>query len=158
VSHEVGYMERTRAWYRALGYDRDYVWARYDDVPFAPLAKPLAECTVALVTTATPFAADGSPAVPKQVLSKPVDPPPERLFTDDLSWDKKATHTDDPESFLPITALESLARDGRIGAAAPRFHTVPTEYSQRRTVEEDAPEVLRRCREDAVDVALLVPL
>jgi len=35
---------------------------------------------------------------------------------------------------------------------------VPTDYSQRRTIEQDAPEVLARCREDAADVALLVPL
>ena len=32
----VSYMERTRQYYRALGYEQDYVWARFDDVPFAP--------------------------------------------------------------------------------------------------------------------------
>jgi len=35
---------------------------------------------------------------------------------------------------------------------------VPTEYSQRRTTERDAPEILRRCREDGVEAALLAPL
>jgi hypothetical protein len=35
---------------------------------------------------------------------------------------------------------------------------VPTEYSQRATSERDAPEILRRCREDGADAALLVPL
>jgi hypothetical protein len=35
---------------------------------------------------------------------------------------------------------------------------VPTEYSQRLTTAEDAPEVLRRCLEDQVDAAILVPL
>ena len=49
-------------------------------------------------------------------------------------------------------------RQGRIGSLAPRCHGVPTEYSQRRTTEEDAPEVLRLCREDGVDAAILVPL
>ena len=39
----VSYMERTREYYRALGYEKDYVWAHYDDVPFARLAKPLRE-------------------------------------------------------------------------------------------------------------------
>ena len=48
--------------------------------------------------------------------------------------------------------------EGRKGALAERFHGVPTDYSQRRTCEEDAPEILRRCREDGVDVVLLVPL
>ena len=49
-------------------------------------------------------------------------------------------------------------RAGRIGSLAARFHGVPTEYSQRRTIEQDGPEILRRCREDEVDAALLVPL
>jgi hypothetical protein len=35
---------------------------------------------------------------------------------------------------------------------------VPTEYSQRRTREQDAPEILRRSREDGADAALLVPM
>jgi hypothetical protein len=35
---------------------------------------------------------------------------------------------------------------------------VPTEYSQRRTLEIDAPDLLTRLREDETDVALLVPL
>ncbi len=45
-----------------------------------------------------------------------------------------------------------------MGSLAARFHGVPTDYSQRRTLENDAPEILERCREDGVDVALLVPL
>jgi hypothetical protein len=94
----------------------------------------------------------------KQVWSGPTRTPPERLFTDDLAWDKEATHTRDVESFLPIRRLQELAAQGRIGSVAPRFHGVPTDYSQRRTLEQDAPEILARCREDLVDVALLVPL
>ena len=94
----------------------------------------------------------------KQVWSGPTDAPPERLFTDDLAWDKEATHTRDVESFLPIRRLQELASAGRIGRVAKRFHGVPTDYSQRRTIEQDAPQILERCREDGVDVALLVPL
>ena len=155
---DVRYIERTRAWYRALGYERDYVWARFEDVPFAPLRKPLAQCTVALIGTATPLDDEGGPVLPKRVYSRLTATPPEQLYTQDLAWDKDATHTKDRESFLPITRLRELAAEGRIGALAPRFHGVPTEYSQRRTDDVDAPEVLRRCREDGVDVALLVPL
>ena len=36
----VTYMERTRKYYRALGYGQDYVWSHYDDVPFARLNRP----------------------------------------------------------------------------------------------------------------------
>jgi hypothetical protein len=158
----VSYIDRTREYYGAQGYDRPYAWARHTDAPFAPLAKPLAQCRVAVVTTASPWRedkpVDGVLRGAKQVWSGPADTPPTRLYTDDLAWDKQATHTRDVESFLPLTRLAELAAEGRIGGLAARFHGVPTDYSQRRTLEQDAPEILSRCRADGVDVALLVPL
>src|SRR5215470_7497913 len=48
----IGYMERTRLYYRALGYDNDYAWAHFPEVPFTPLGRPLAETRIGLVTTA----------------------------------------------------------------------------------------------------------
>jgi len=158
----VSYIDRTREFYAAQGYDKPYRWARNTDVPFARLPRPLSQCRVTLVTTASPFTTarpkDGVLRGEKEVWSGPTDEPPKRLYTDDLAWDKEATHTDDVESFLPIERLREHAAAGRIGGLAARFHGVPTDYSQRRTVEIDAPEILRRCREDAVDVALLIPL
>ena len=158
----VSYIDRTREFYAAHGYENPYRWAHFDEVPFARLAKPLSECRVALVTTASVHRdqspKDGVLRGAKQVWSGPTDAPPKRLYTDDVAWDKEATHTDDVDSFLPIHPLEALVAAGRIGSLAPRFHGVPTDYSQRRTIEQDAPEILGRCREDGVDVALLVPL
>jgi len=46
---------------------------------------------------------------------------------------------------------------GRIGALGPRLHGAPTNRSHRVTTEIDCPELLRRCREDGVDAAVLVP-
>ena len=48
---------------------------------------------------------------------------------------------------------------GRAASArvAPRFHGAPTNRSHRVTIETDAPEILRRCREDGADAAILVP-
>ena len=152
----VAYMARTRAYYEAQGFERPYLYAHHDEAPFAALPKPLAECTVGLVTTASVY--PRQPLEPRRVESAPVDPAPSRLYTSDLSWDKGATHTDDVESFCPIAALSALAREGVIGALTPRFHCAPTEYSQRATREHDAPEILRRLEEDGCDVALLVPL
>ena len=158
----VSYIDRTREYYAAQGYGAPYAWARHREAPFAPLPKPLAECRVGLVTTASPWSGqevvDGVLRGTKQVYSAPVDPMPERLFTDDLSWDKESTHTEDVASFLPIPQLERLESEGRIGSLAPRFHGVPTDYSQRRTTETDAPQILARLHEDQVDVALLVPI
>src|SRR5258706_8496753 len=51
----IPYMRRTRDYYGALGYGAPYRWAHFADVPFQPLAVPLARCRIALVTTAAPF-------------------------------------------------------------------------------------------------------
>ena len=156
MSQPVAYMERTRRYYAAQGFEKAYAWAHFDDAPFAPLAKPLADCTLALVTTAARYEREESD--PRYVDSGSVSSPPQRLYADDLSWDKNATHLDDRGSYLPIEPLRELVAEGRLGALAPRFHCAPTEYSQRRTRQADAPEVLKRCREDGADIALLVPL
>ena len=158
----VSYIDRTRDLYSAQGYPNPYQWAHFDEVPFARLAKPLSECRITLITTASPFreeyVTEADLPIPKEVSSGSTASPPDRLFTDDLAWDKETTHTDDLDSFFPIHRLQELVDAGRIGGLATRYHGVPTEYSQRRTIERDAPEISRRCREDKVDVALLVPL
>lgn len=158
----VSYIDRTREFYLAQGYTNPYQWAHFDEVPFSPLPKPLAECRLTLITTASPMREEaGSEAglpMPKEVSSGSTTEPPARLYTADLAWDKEATHTDDLDSFFPIHRLHEQVASGRVGSLAARYHGAPTEYSQRRTMEQDAPEILRRCREDGVDVALLVPL
>jgi D-proline reductase (dithiol) PrdB len=154
----VRYMERTREYYRALGYTKDYVWANFDDVPFSRLTKPLREARIGLVVTAHP--ADKSNHDAKGVRhawTGNADPLP-TLNTDNLAWDRESTHTEDRESYLPIEALKSLAREGVIGGLAARFHGAPTGYSHRKTNEVDAPEILARLREDRVDAVLLSPL
>ena len=47
----VRYIDRTKAYYKAEGYEKPYQWANFDTVPFTPLKKPLAESRVALVST-----------------------------------------------------------------------------------------------------------
>jgi hypothetical protein len=150
----VSYMERTRHYYRALGYANDYVWATFNDVPFTSPPKPLSDLRIALITTASPPAFDGV----KRVWSGAVSPPPEKLFTDNVAWDKESTHTDDRGSFLPLEAAFELAAEGIVGGLTPRFHGVPTEYSQRKTTINDAPEILTRVRQDGADAAILCPL
>ncbi len=54
----IPYMQRTRDYYLALGYDNPYRWAHFADVPFTPLTKPLAQARLALITTAAPYRPD----------------------------------------------------------------------------------------------------
>ena len=154
----VQYMERSRLYYEAQGFETPYTWAHFDEVPFTPLplSRPLADATLALLTTSS--LVDRAATDPREVASGSSLTPPARLYANDLAWDKHATHLDDLGSYFPIDHLMDLVAQGRIGRLAERFHCVPTEYSQRRTMTADAPELLRRCREDDVDVALLVPL
>lgn len=152
----VGYMQRTRDYYRALGYSTDYTWAHNTDVPFTALSRPLSELRLALITTSSP-AGTTSKDTPK-VWSADSAQIPTAMYTDNLAWDKETTHTNDTESFLPLQALHTLVANGELGSLAPRYHGVPTEYSQRQTLNEDAPAILDRVIADKADIALLVPL
>lgn len=151
----VEYIKRSHAYYRAQGFDKDYRYAQHDDAPFVPLAKPLENITLGLVTTASTY--PRASLEPRKVDSGELTDDVE-LFATDLSWDKEATHLDDLNSFFPLATLRALVDEGRLGALPQRFHCLPTEYSHRSTLEHDAPEIHRRLVEDGADAALLVPL
>jgi len=153
-------MDRSRVFYAAKGYERPYEWAAHDSVPFTPAARPLAVSRVAVVTTSFLHSDDqpaGSDTSVKTVYSHPVESRPGRMFTADLSWDKQATHTDDPETFLPLTRLQEFVESERLGSLNRRFFGVPTEYSQRKSLL-DADVIAGWCAEDSVDAVVLVPL
>jgi len=151
----VSYIDKSREYYLARGHANPYRWAHYEDAPFAALEKPLSKCRVGLVTTS---ALNEEAAKLNGVYAAQADPPPVVMYTDHRSWDKKATHTRDVESFLPIRRVSEFANEGRIGSLSPRFYGAPTQFSQRLTIEEHAPAILELCRSDNVDVVLLVPL
>jgi len=159
------YMQRTRDYYQALGFGA-YRWAHYADTPFTPLAKPLAQSRLALITTAAPYQPDKGDQGPGakynaaakfyKTFSESSETIPD-LRISHVGYDRKHTHAEDPNTWLPLKQLQLAVKAGRIGALTPRFHGAPTNRSQRVTLETDAPEILARCREDGADVALLVP-
>ena len=162
----VRYIEKTREYYLAEGYEKPYEWAHFDGVPFARLRKPLAGCRVGLVTTSdvavlseTGERERGDAAtLVGNVYSIPFDVAPEQLYSRSEHYDRYATTLDDVNAYCPVTRLRELVAERRIGALAAHFQGVYTSYSQRVTMERDAPEVLRRCREGGVDVVLLTPV
>lgn len=158
----VSYIDKSREYYLAQGFGNPYRWAYNAEIPFTPLAKPLSESRIGVITTTSLWTGqdhlDLVDRPPKHAYAAPCDPLPARMFTMDLAWDKEATNTDDLGSFLPVTALKKLADEGRIRDVSPRFYGVPTEYSQRKTNSQDAPAVLEYLREDGVDATLLVGL
>ena len=152
----VSYIERTRRFYEAQGFDTAYQYAAHTDTPFHPLQKPLSQSRLAVITTASRYFRED--LEPRKVDYGDASQLPERMFADDLSWDKEATHLQDVNSFLPLASLNELVKQGVVGSLAAEFICAPTEYSQRATREQDAPEILRALQADKVDVALLVPL
>ncbi|MCE2517984.1 MAG: glycine reductase [Alphaproteobacteria bacterium] len=166
MSLPLPYMERTRAYYLALGYDNPYQWAAHDDVPFAPLLMPLNKARVAIVTTAAPFkpgAGDQGPHAPYNAAAKfydvykaPVDPLPD-LRVSHVAIDRAHTSAEDTDTYLPITALRRASARGVVGAMAEAVVGLPTNRSQRTTREVDAPKVEALLASLAVDAAILVP-
>ena len=158
----VRYIEKTREYYLGEGYSVPYRWAHFDDVPFTPLARPLAECRAGLVTTSEMVIRgheadlahiEDDPTRP--TYSLPMATPVAELYSRKASYDKHATTLDDVDAYLPLTHLRQLVAERRIGGLAPRFQVVHSQYSQRKTLAVDAPRILAQLREDRVDVAVL---
>jgi D-proline reductase (dithiol) PrdB len=161
----IPYIQRTRDYYQALGF-APYRWAHFTDVPFAPLRTPLAQMRLALITTAAPYqpgVGDQGPGAKYNaaakfytVYSDSTDGVPDVRISH-VGYDRVHTTAEDPNTWFPLARLHEAVKAGRVGALTPRFHGAPTNRSQRVTLETDAPELLRRCREDGADAALLVP-
>ncbi len=160
----VRYIDRTHAWYDALGTNNHYRYAHFHSVAFQPLSKPLSRCRVTLLTTAAPYQPDKGP----QGASSPYDAAAKffQVYSGDMAHDHdlRVSHVsvnreqmgDDGNAWFPLPALRRAAQAGRVGALAARFHGVPTNRSQRHTMGVDCPELLARCVADQVDAAILV--
>lgn len=161
----VAYMERTRDWYLALGYDNPYRWAYHVDVPFTPFLKPLSQSVIGLITTAVlydPTKGDQGPGAPYNARAKFYE-----VYSADTSVDhdvriahvaidRQHTSMSDSASWFPLPLLRQFAQQGVIGKLAGRFHGAPTNRSQRHTQSVDCPELLQRCQADGVDAVVLV--
>ena len=160
----IPYLQRTRDWYLALGYGNPYRYAHFQQVPFQPLRKPLADCVVTLVTTAAPYQPDKGPqgpGAPYNAAAKFFVPYTGDTAVDHdvriahVAIDRVHTSMEDANSWFPLPLMRRRAAGGRF-RLAPRFHGAPTNRSQRHTVDSDIPLILQRCQEDGVDAAVLV--
>lgn len=166
LDQPVRYIERTRNYYLGLGYETPYVWAHYIEVPFAPLQKPLKHSTLGLVTTAVPFdASKGAqgPGAPYNAAAKFYDPYTRSIDEDadlriaHVGIDRRNADMQDSNCWFPLGAAKRAAANGRIQSLSKHFYGLPTNRSQRHTLEIDAPLILSKLREDHVDVAVLIP-
>ncbi len=164
-SSHVPYIERTRSYYSTLGYPA-YEWASFDDVPLSAMKKPLSDSRLALITTAAPYreelgdqgpgAAYNAAAKFFEVYTADLDPPPD-LRISHLGYDRKHSSAEDPKSWLPVLRLQEAVADARLGSLTEQLIGVPTNRSQRVTLEQDAENALSACIDLRADIALLVP-
>lgn len=157
----VSYIDKSREYYAASGYAQPYQWASNDDAPFTPLAKPLSETKVGLVTTSYFLPPDFVYRVPSDMPRVPAVANRDeitQLNNEHLFWAKDETHTNDLGSFLPLAQMDRAADEGRIGSVSDRIYCLPTQYSHRQTQRRDAPKIIEWMKEDDIDVALMVPL
>jgi hypothetical protein len=71
--------------------------------------------------------------------------------------DRKNANMEDGNCWFPLEAAERAATAGVVGALSPHFYGLPTNRSQRHTLEIDAPRILEMLQADGVDVAVLIP-
>jgi D-proline reductase (dithiol) PrdB len=143
-----------------------YPWRRIDPVPWAPLAKPLSTCRLALVSSAgfvvpgqEPFnaAVRGGDVSFRDI---PVDVDVRTLV--DTHRSESFDHSGlraDPNVAFPIDRVRKLAERGRIGSVNHRHLSfMGSITAPGRLVRNTGPEAARRLVADGVDVALLVPV
>jgi len=126
----------------------------------------LSESNIAIITTAAPYQPDKGDQGPGaayngsakfyQVYSGDTSHDHD-LRISHIGYDRIHTTATDSNTWFPLPALRRAAAAGRIGRVAPRFHGAPTNRSHRVTIETDAPALLARLREDAVDAVIVVP-
>jgi len=143
-----------------------YPWRRIDPVPWTPLPKPLAQCRLALVSSAGFVLPDQEPFSPDirggdtSYREIPDDADLSTLIDchRSHSFDHSGMHRD-PNLAFPRDRVHELAAAGRIGEVNRRHLSfMGSITAPGKLIRETAPEAVRLLVEDGVDVALLVPV
>lgn len=149
----------------ASGWARRRRFVEGQDIPWAPLAKPLSESVVALVTTAgvhlksqEPFNMDDPDGDPS-FRAIPSDAPRSDLTITHKYYDHAAADRD-INVVLPMDRARELAAEGRIRGLAPFLYGFMGHIDgpQLKTLmDKTAPEVARHLKKDRVDAVVLTP-
>jgi D-proline reductase (dithiol) PrdB len=136
------------------------------DLPWTPLAKPLDQCKVALVTSSglirrsdKPFDLSNPGGDPSfRIIPSDTDPSELTLSIVSTNWDRSGFAADVNTTF-PMDRLRELAEDGHIGeVAAEHYAFMGSIFEIGPVMNQSAPEVGRRLKQAGVDVAFLVPV
>jgi D-proline reductase (dithiol) PrdB len=137
-------------------------------IPFTPMTKPLGECTVALVSTAGVARNDDQPFDQERERRDPWwgDPSFRVIPLGTTERDVRLYHMHidprfgeaDLDVVLPMRRLTELAHEAIVGQPAPSHYSIMG-YILEPTVmvEQTAPAIAERMRQDGVDAVALVP-
>ncbi|MBI4492141.1 MAG: hypothetical protein HY690_05050 [Chloroflexi bacterium] len=142
---------------------RPFRFTPNQELAWTPLRAPLAECQVALVTTAGLHRADQPPfevedeAGDWSVREIPDDTPASALRFSHTHYDTRGVDQD-PNVAFPLDRLHDLVAEGFVGRASPVHFGfmgyVPNPAPLR---DQSAPEVARRLKALGTDVVVLTP-
>ena len=132
-----------------------------ETAPFVRLAKPLAACRVAIVTTAGLHTRADRPFGPGEQTYRviPAGTPSADIVQShtSLGFDRVAIMRDLNISY-PIDRLRELVERGELGGLAPNGYSFMGAQRELTRIErETGPEVARRLRDDGADVAFMTP-
>lgn len=152
----IAYIQRTRERYAQYP---PYKWAINTEAPWTPLAKPLKDCRLALVSSGGFYLQGQQPFVENdvtyRVIPKNADPRDLRIYHHGYRDDDADR---DPNCVFPLARLRELEAAGVIGELADAALSFVTLYSARRELEERAPRIVAELQALAAEAALLVPV
>jgi len=137
-------------------------------VPFTRLARPLGQCTVALLSTAGVARNDDAPFDQEGEQRNPWwgDPTFRTIPLGTTEKDVRLYHLhidprfgeSDLDVVLPMRRLSELAREGVVGRpAATHYSMMGYILDPRELIEKTAPAIAERMRAEGADAAALVP-
>lgn len=158
----IRYVDRLNEFYRSQGFPA-YDWTLNDSAPLTPLGGPLSSCRVSMLTAGGVSRRAAAPWNPNARNDLRLDEIASDAPSDDFQiHDAYYDHGDadrDLNCQFPIDRLRELAADGVIKDVAPRIWSgfMGRIYKRTAVIEETAPALAAKLREDAVDLFVLVP-
>lgn len=164
--------------WQVRGYEGSGRSHQYDDAPFTPLTKPLAESRVGVLTSSGHFASGDDPRPfgvedmtqseaearigeflrePPALSPIPADIDPGKLRVRHGGYDVRSV-THDPEVAFPLDNLRRFEAEGRIGTLSSPMYSFPGATSQGRMRKHSLPGWIDQLCNDGIDVLLLVPV
>jgi D-proline reductase (dithiol) PrdB len=160
----IQYVDRITEYYLSQLEDHPpYRWSVYDSAPLHRLSKPIAECTVAVLTSGGVSMCAMPAFNPDAINDHRLDEISADASANDFQIHDNYYHHIDAEEdincIFPLERLRELAASGEIGAVAPRLWSgfMGKTYNRKKIREESGPAFADELQADKVDVLIAAP-